>query len=264
MKFHAERTGQPHLVGWASDSGGSARFLGSMPLTEVLAWLDQRAARVGHNWHDLHWRSSALALLGKFGEARRLQSEYHRGLEERGDVLNLGSHLAQDAAALELLDGNPAAAAVIAERGCSILEEAGERAWLSTGACRYAQALYELGRLEEAEEWARKGSDMGDRDDMATQIMAGQVRAKVLARRGQRIEAERLAREAMAWSDGTNSPVGQGDVRSDLAEVLELEGRREEATAALHEALERYERKGALVPAGRVRERLAALEPASA
>jgi len=194
----------------------------------------QRAAKVGHNSHDLHLRSSALALLGKFDEARRLQSEYHRGLEERGDVLNLGSHLAQDAAALELLDGNPAAAAVIAERGCSILEEAGERAWLSTGACRYAQALYELGRLEEAEEWARKGSDMGDRDDMATQIMAGQVRAKVLARRGQRIEAERLAREAMAWSDGTNSPVGQGDVRSDLAEVLELEGRREEATSSPH------------------------------
>jgi hypothetical protein len=32
----------------------------------------------------------------------------------------------------------------------------------------------------------------------------------------------------------------------------------------LREALERYERKGALAPAERIRERLAALEPASA
>ena len=47
-------------------------------------------------------------------------------------------------------------------------------------------------------------------------------------------------------------------------EVLELAGRREEATTALREALDRYERKGALAPAERVRERLAALEPASA
>jgi hypothetical protein len=54
------------------------------------------------------------------------------------------------------------------------------------------------------------------------------------------------------------------DAWQDLAVVLEIAGRREDATAALREALERYERKGALVPAERVRARLAALEPASA
>jgi class 3 adenylate cyclase/tetratricopeptide (TPR) repeat protein len=262
MMHHAQRTGQRHLIYWASQSGGAARFFGSTPLADFLVWLDEREVQVGQNWQDAHWRSSVYAMLGRFDEARRLDAEFHDGLEERGDILNLGSHLSQDAANIELLAGDPEAAAKLAERGCRILEDAGERSWLSTGACRYASALYELGRLEEAEEWARKGSDIGGSDDMATQILAGQVLGKVLARRGQHAEAERLAREAVTNADTTDALVSQGDARRDLAEVLELAGRREEAAAALYEALERYERKGALVPAQRVRERLAALAPA--
>ncbi|HET7353812.1 MAG TPA: tetratricopeptide repeat protein, partial [Gaiellaceae bacterium] len=144
-----------------------------------------------------------------------------------------------------------------------ILEKAGERAWLSTGACRYAEALYELGRLDEAEEWALKGAAMGGSDDVTTQILALQVRAKVLGRRGEHDEAERIAREAATRADTTDNPIAQGDARRDLAEVLEVAGRRDEAAAVLHDALERYERKGALVPAEHVREKLAALVSAA-
>ena len=260
MSFYAHRTGLPHVIGWALESGGAARFFGSTPLPDVLAWLDKREVQVGTDWHAAHWRSDALAMLGRFDEARQLKSEFTQMLEERGDVLSLGSYLSQDAVVLELLAGDPAAAVELGERGCRILEEAGERAWLSTGACRYAEALYELGRLDEAEEWALKGADMGGSDDMATQVLASQVRAKVLGRREEHDEAERLAREAVAGADKTDSLVTQADARRDLAEVLELAGRRDNATVALKEALERYERKGAVVPADRVRERLVALE----
>ena len=41
----------------------------------------------------------------------------------------------------------------------------------------------------------------------------------------------------------------QGDAYADLAEVLLLGGKRDEAAAALEQALERYERKGNLVSA---------------
>ncbi|HKN63635.1 MAG TPA: hypothetical protein VJV76_04815 [Gaiellaceae bacterium] len=44
--------------------------------------------------------------------------------------------------------------------------------------------------------------------------------------------------------------------------MLEAAGCRDEAVAARHEALERYERKGVVPLARRVRERLVALEPA--
>jgi hypothetical protein len=57
----------------------------------------------------------------------------------------------------------------------------------------------------------------------------------------------------------TDSPQLQGDAYVDLAEVLEAAGRREAATAAWHEALDRYERKGVIPLAHRVRERLSAM-----
>jgi len=51
----------------------------------------------------------------------------------------------------------------------------------------------------------------------------------------------------------------QGDAYADLAEVLLLGGKPDDAADALEQALERYTRKGNLVSAGRARERLAAL-----
>jgi class 3 adenylate cyclase/tetratricopeptide (TPR) repeat protein len=263
MLGYAERTGLPHLVAWAFPGGGAARFFGSTPVPELLLWLDEREARYGADWRMSGWRGASLALLGRFDEARALMAEFHRAHEERGDLLNFGSHLSQIAVQLELWAGDPAAAVALGERGCRILEDAGERAWLSTSSCYLADALYALGRLDEAEEWAQKGSDLGASEDITTQILALRVRAKVLARRGAHAEAESAAHDAVALAHETDALMYQGDTLLDLAEVLELAGRGEEVAEVLREALERYERKAALVPAQRVRERLAALEPAA-
>jgi class 3 adenylate cyclase/tetratricopeptide (TPR) repeat protein len=262
--FHAQRTGLPHLVAWAVTGGGAARLYGSTPLPEILAWVDEREAQFGPDWRMTGLRAMVAALQGRFEEARPLQAEFHRGHEERGDLLNLGSNLSQNAVTLELLAGDPAAAAASAERGCRILEEAGERAWLSTGACYYAQALYELGRLDEAEAWAQKGLDLGGSEDVITQTLARQAQAKVLARRGEHAEAETVARDALVRIEETDGLIFRGDALRDLAEVLELAGRREEAAAALREAVILYEQKGATALVAKSRERLAALEPASA
>jgi class 3 adenylate cyclase/tetratricopeptide (TPR) repeat protein len=262
--LHAQRTGLPHLVAWLVPAGAAARFHGTRPLAELQTWLDQRETEFGPDWRLRQWRGDVLAMLGRFEEARSLQDEYCRGLEERGNRLNLGSFLSQNVAAVELLAGNATAAAEAAERGCRILEEAGERAFLSTGACWYAHALYVLGRLDEAWEWARKASELGGSDDSLTQTLARQVQAKVLARRGRHGEAGNLAREAVAISEESDGLIVQAGAWRDLAEVLELAASRDEAAAAVRAALERYERKGALVPAERARARLAALEPASA
>jgi class 3 adenylate cyclase/tetratricopeptide (TPR) repeat protein len=264
LMFHAQRAEMPHLVAWFATGGVAARLYGSTPLPEMLAWIDGREAQFGRDWRMTGWRAMVAAWQGRFEKARLLQAEFHLAHEERGDLLDLGSNLSQNAVMLELLAGDPAAAAALAERGCRILEEAGERAWLSTGACYYAQALYELGRIDEADDWARKGLELGGSDDVTTQFLARQVQAKVLARRGQHAEGERIAREAIALADATDGLTFQGDALRDLAEVLELAGRSDETALALREALERYERKGALAPAERVRERLAALEPTSA
>jgi tetratricopeptide (TPR) repeat protein len=82
----------------------------------------------------------------------------------------------------------------------------------------------------------------------------------VLARRSEYDEAERLAREAVEIGESTEDLGSKAEARADLGEVLTLAGRPQEAAEALEEALVRFEAKENLVMAGRVRERLAALQ----
>jgi len=116
------------------------------------------------------------------------------------------------------------------------------------------------GRFEEAEqrvEQAREypGSSPG------TKALWRQVMALVNASRGEHAAAEKLAREALTYIGESDSPADQAHAYCDFAVVLEAAGRRDEATAAWQEALERYERKGIVPLARRVRQRLAALDP---
>ena len=167
-----------------------------------------------------------------------------------------GSELSQKAVSLELLAGDAAAAAALGEEGCALLETVGELGLLSTSACFLGQALYALHRLDEAEACADRAAALGGRDDAATQMLWRQVKAKTLARRGAHVEAERLAREAVAIANGTDKTDWCATAYADLAEVLALAGEGEEAAAALERALALYERKGNLVLAERSRTRL--------
>ena len=86
--------------------------------------------------------------------------------------------------------------------------------------------------------------------------------ALVHSTRGLHHEAEQLAREAVDYSLRTDSPWQQGNAFYDLGQVLEAAGRLEEAAAAYEDALDRYEQKGIIPLARRVRQRLAELQPA--
>jgi chaperonin cofactor prefoldin len=90
-----------------------------------------------------------------------------------------------------------------------------------------------------------------------------QVRAKVLARRGNLAEAERLAREAGTIGEETDMLNFQGDAYMDLGDVLVFVGKPDEAVAALEQAVERYERKGNVVSTQRARARLAEISTAA-
>jgi class 3 adenylate cyclase/tetratricopeptide (TPR) repeat protein len=256
---HARRTGLPHLELWTIASRASCRFFGSTPVMEVLDWIDSQEAAGFRGAPLRQFRSSTLAMLGRFEEARTLHSQMRSELEERGSRTLFATACCHSGAELELRAGNAAAAVEFGERGCRLLEEIGDRSFFSTGAGNLAQALYALGRLDEADEWAGRADELGGSDDAITQMLWRQVRAKVLARRGAHGEAERLAREAIAIGDETHMVVALGDAHCDLAEVLELAGRTGEAAAALEQALALYERKGTVVDAGRARARLEAL-----
>src|SRR4029079_5008243 len=154
----------------------------------------------------------------------------------------------------------PAAAAELGAECCRQLEELAEHGTLSTAAARLAEALYQLARLYEAEKWVSRAAELGASDDALTQLLWRQVKAKVVARRGQSAEAEELAREAVTIGDKTDMLKAQGDAYGDLAEVLSIARRPMDAAAALRQALERYERKGNIVSTQRVQARLAELD----
>jgi tetratricopeptide (TPR) repeat protein len=90
-------------------------------------------------------------------------------------------------------------------------------------------------------------------------MLARQARAKVLARRGEHVEAERLAREAVNLGDRTEMLNDSANAYVDLAEVLALGGQTADAASALEEALARYARKGNVVSARRAQARLDSL-----
>jgi tetratricopeptide (TPR) repeat protein len=85
------------------------------------------------------------------------------------------------------------------------------------------------------------------------------VRAKLLARRGERDSALQLVREALGWAESTESLEDIGDVYRDLAEVMRLAGHVDEAGEALERALGAYERKGLVPMAARTRAELETL-----
>jgi class 3 adenylate cyclase/tetratricopeptide (TPR) repeat protein len=251
---HAQQAGLPHeLVGWRS----AMRFFGTTPVSEVLAWLDEQGERGARNPNLRGYRATALAMLGRFDEARALLAEVRAELADRGGGIWLAALTGQSSVDVELLADDPAAAAEFGEEGCALLDELGERSILSTAAGRLAQALYALDRLDEADAWAGRAAELGASDDAFTHMLWRQARAKVLARRGELVEAERLAREAVAIGEKTDLLDAQGDMYGDLAEVLLLAGKPDKAAAVLEQALARYERKGNVVMAGRAHARLA-------
>jgi tetratricopeptide (TPR) repeat protein len=142
---------------------------------------------------------------------------------------------------------------------CGHVDELGERGWLSTVAGHGAEALNRLGRDDEAWRLTERAEEAGGAHDVITQMQIRQVRAKLLARRGELDVAEPLAREALALGDPTDSLEVKANSRYDLAIVLIRAGKRDEALAALAEARTLYEQKGHTVGIARVEEMRAEL-----
>jgi ATP/maltotriose-dependent transcriptional regulator MalT len=114
-----------------------------------------------------------------------------------------------------------------------MLEQMGETGRLSTLAGILADVVYLQERYDEADSLAELSKRVAAPDDVASQMLWRSVRAKIAARRGDFDVAQALAQEAAALADSTDAFAMHGDVRMDLAEVLRLAGRPEEAAAAL-------------------------------
>jgi tetratricopeptide (TPR) repeat protein len=207
-------------------------------------------------------RSVLEAMQGRFDSARALHAAGTEALEGLG-LKVYAANTAQEAYFVEMLAGDPAAAARALRASYEALERMGERGFLSTIAGQLAHALYAQGEHSEAEWFSRASENVAASDDVYSQLLWRSARAKVRARLGELEPAERLAREAVEIAERTDVLNPQADALLDLAEVLDRSGKRDEARRAAEEAARRYERKRNLPSLQRARELAKQLASAS-
>jgi class 3 adenylate cyclase/tetratricopeptide (TPR) repeat protein len=255
---HARRTGNTSEARFLLAEMGSSLFYGPTAVAELLHWQEE------HRWLEptrptmAVVRGATLGLLGRFDDGREAIGE----AEHHGRELGVDGVLARAAlelGELELLAGNTAEGVRQLRTACELIERLGRLSVLSTWAAQLARALLALECDDEAEGWSIRSERLGADDDVVTQVLWRQTRARVLARRGEHDAARRLAAEAVELADSTDMLIQRGHALADLAEVLELGGDVVGAAAALERALAEYERKGVPPAVEQARARLAAL-----
>jgi class 3 adenylate cyclase len=251
---HARRGGytrwERELPAWKA----TALFYGPTPVDEVLRWYEQE--RLPEHSMATNHQAVLEAMRGGFDDARALLARAAAAEAESGETVWLvGGGMAKWE--VESLAGDVSAAEQAARRTCNLLAALGETGFRSLAAGQLAESLYALDRLDEAERWTRVAEELSSSDDVLSNMSWRQVRAKLIARRGEDSEAERLALEAVGLAEQTDMINGHANALADLAEVHLLGGRGGDAAARLAEALALYERKGNLVLAAKARSTLA-------
>jgi tetratricopeptide (TPR) repeat protein len=215
-----------------------ALVYGPRPADEALETLDSFLERSPAPYGHL-CRSQLLAMLDRFDEAWERALAIAERLREVSGRADIDLALGEMAAAA----GEHKLAVPHLQRGCETLKRLGQTAELSSYAPLLGRSLCELGLHELAEPWAQLGCELADERDNTAQASWRQAQACIHAHRGERGEAERLARESVSILEETDALNMQGDAYTDLADVLSQAGKSREARAALEEAIDCYRRK---------------------
>jgi class 3 adenylate cyclase/tetratricopeptide (TPR) repeat protein len=242
---------------------------GAVPAEEAIRELDAHlewARAGGHRSLEatlLGMLCNLHAMCGRFNEARSLGATRRAIIEDLG----LGGHIPHlfwMEGTVEWVAGNLPESEERLRRAFDGFQDLNERSFLSTLAALLAEVLYLQERLDEAEELTLLSETLAASDDITSQVVWREVRAKLLAYRGAFAHAEPLAREAAARAATTDFLQLHAGATASLAEVLKLGGRTTEAEATLEQAVELYERKGYIALAENARARLAIeLQPSS-
>ena len=256
---HLRRAGDQRITDECFGWYVGVPLLGPMPCDRALEVLrgyeSETRGSVQAAWELQATFAWILAYQGHVDQARRIMGEYDRLLRELGRR-ETAAFARQMIGWVELIAGNFEEAERLAGVAVSELEAMGSEVSGIHWAIR-AQALYELGRYDEAEAAVKRGAERFA--DVSTQVMQRSIEAMVLARRGLFDDAERIARDAVVEMDSSDFPSERGDARMALAEVLQLAGRTQEAADAIREAIVLYEGKGNVLQAGTARAKLATL-----
>jgi predicted ATPase len=253
---HAERAGAKHELLRARSYVALAAIEGPTPVPEALGrcreLLDQAAGEQVLEAGIGYAMAAGEAMLGRFDDARKLSARSTAIYEELGQPLARAAW-SQWPGMVELLAGDLEAAERIFRSGYEALVSLGEKLNLSSIAVSLAETLYLQGRDDEAEELTVESEEASSADDVWAQVAWRCTRAKILARRGDVEDAERLVREAVELITPTDALTMHAHALISLAQVLAARDKLEEATDHAAEAVRLYEAKGNVVAAEKAR-----------
>ncbi|MFL5750013.1 MAG: ATP-binding protein, partial [Chloroflexota bacterium] len=197
-------------------------------------------------------RALLLAMAGDFDQARQLSGNGRAMLLELGPSV-IAMTTSTESARVELLADNPVAAEEALARDLHDLEGIGERYFRSTVAGLHARALLALNEYERAAVSAELARELADPDDLEAQILWRSAFSKIAARQGDAETALAHATEAVRLAAQTVDVMLQAEALRDLATVAMSLGQEQEAGPPFREALDLFERKGALAAADQTR-----------
>jgi class 3 adenylate cyclase/tetratricopeptide (TPR) repeat protein len=250
MLKHAELAGDRIRAVEAKVFLAPAHVHGATPVEEAIAWFASHPSD-----HPFYFSSLGQleAMRGNFDTARELCREARERARERGQLL-FAAEISMQESEVELYAGNDQRASEVALQGVTELGRLGEQGWMSTVAGHAAEALYRLGQDDEAWRLTETAAEATSDDDVISQMLIRQVRAKILARRGELDDAERRAREALTLGEPTDSLEVKANSYCDLATVLAVAGKSDAALDALARARALFEEKGHTAGVARVEE----------
>jgi tetratricopeptide (TPR) repeat protein len=197
------------------------------------------------------------AYLGRATDARAALAR-SRGIFARFGAKFALAESGIPASVMEQALADPAAAERYLREAHEALRAMSERRYLVVVTTRLAGALYAQGRFDEAQQMAdeAQAADVPDADAWSGAL---NLRAMLLARRGQLPAARRLLAEAEALITPTSSALTQAEVLIAEAEVDRLAGAPDQAAASLRAALRIYEDRRATQLAAQIRAALATI-----
>jgi tetratricopeptide (TPR) repeat protein len=186
------------------------------------------------------------AMRGRFEAARALATHARALARDLGDQVAEAAAL-RSSGYVALLEGDPETAETDLRAGYEILDRIRDLGHLSSHAPDLGEALYALGRNDEALRLSEVAEQITIEGDVDAEVRWRQLRAKALARGGRHDEAAAFAEEAVRRISRTDYLDLHAEALLALAEVMRSAGRRSDAVSAAQQALALHRRKGNLV-----------------
>jgi class 3 adenylate cyclase/tetratricopeptide (TPR) repeat protein len=253
---YARRAGDRVLEMRLYASSAQAVLSGPTPAPEGIARCED-LIRMGEG--DRRGQAVTLAALAHLramvGDFARARDDYRRGraiLEELGLRFD-AALISIDSGPVELLAGDPVAAATELRKDYEALDAMGERNYISTIAGLLAEALYRQGRFADAGAHASFCEEVAAPSDVYSQYLWRGIRGKLLAREAQREEGVALARTGVGESRKSDDIEGQGKALVFLAEAQLAAGLLDDGARSADDARALFEAKGNVVSAARTR-----------